>query len=308
GYETKILTFREIMKVPKRADMLLKQFSSKYDDFISNRMFSKIKAYLPELIIVTYRHVNPMLIGRLKKELPSRPIVIQINVDQLSTLRNQQVLASDYDYYFTKDPYMVQFMRSKAGLNAFYLPEAHNKNIHVKPNINKKELEEKIDIDVLVFGNIYPYRARIVQHLISKGIKVKLFGKRGTYFPNYLNSYFQNLFITGDKKSEFLYGAKIVFNNFHYAEIESANCKYFEINGIGAFQICDYKPTLKEYSSVDPERYTYKNIEEAVAKTNYFLKNPKERYAIAEEHYQFAIKHNTYQKRIEKIFSTIGFQ
>ena len=53
-------------------------------------------------------------------------------------------------------------------------------------------------------------------------------------------------------KSNLLFGSKIVFNNLHYAEIESVNCKFFEILGIGGFQICDYRPIINEYSKVDP--------------------------------------------------------
>lgn len=306
GYGSRILTFREVSNIPKRADILLKQVSGKYDEWVSKLMLKRIKKYAPNLIIVTYRHVHPSLIKQIKS-LKDAPIVIHINVDQLSTLRNQQVLASPFDFWFTKDPYMLSFMKDKAGLNAFYLPEAHNPNVHKRPNISKKEMEEKIGIDVLAFGNMYPYRWRIIEHLVSKGLSVKLFGKRGSYFPKSLEPYFEDIFITGDKKVDFLYGAKIVFNNFHFAEIESANCKYFEINGIGAFQVCDYKPTLSEYSSVDPSAYSYKNAEEAIEKINYFLHNEEERFRIAEENYQYAINHNTYQKRLEYVFSQIGF-
>jgi len=306
GYLPKILTFREILKAPKKADILLKQISSKYDAWVSKLMLKKIKQFNPELIIVTYRHVHPFLIQEIKN-IANAPKIIHVNVDQLSTLRNQQVLASPFDFWFTKDPYMLSFMREKAGLNAFYLPEAHNPKVHIRPEVSKKEMEDKIDIDVLAFGNMYPYRWRIMEHLIDKGLKVKLFGKRGSYFPKKLDPYFENLFITGDDKVNFLYGAKVVFNNFHFAEIESANCKFFEINGIGAFQICDYKPTLSQYSSVDPKRYTYTNAEEAIEKIEYFLKNREERYKIADEHYQYASKNNTYQKRLEYVFEKIGF-
>lgn len=48
-------------------------------------------------------------------------------------------------------------------------------------------------------------------------------------------------YIVGKEKARILYGAKIVFNNLHYAEIESVNNKFFEINGSGAFQLCDYR-------------------------------------------------------------------
>jgi hypothetical protein len=93
---------------------------------------------------------------------------------------------------------------------------------------------------------------------------------------------FRNEYITGDRKAEVLFGSKIVLNNFHYAEINSANVKFFEINGIGAFQLCDYKPVLEEYSAVDVEKFTYKTIDEAIEKIKYFLDQPLLRYGACE--------------------------
>ena len=51
------------------------------------------------------------------------------------------------------------------------------------------------------------------------------------------------------------------------------NVKFFEIGGIGAFQICDYKPIIQEYSIIDPEKFTYKNINEAIEKLDIILIN-----------------------------------
>ena len=89
----------------------------------------------------------------------------------------------------------------------------------------------------------------------------------------------------------------------HFAEIESVNCRFFEANGCGAFQLCDYKPILKEFLPIDHELVTFKTIDEGVDKVKYYLAHPKERYEIAERIYQYFINHYTYDHLIQYILN-----
>ena len=114
-----------------------------------------------------------------------------------------------------------------------------------------------------------------------------------SFFLSELESVYQHKYILGKEKSELLCGARIVFNNLHYAEIESVNNKFFEINGSGAFQLCDYRPILKDILPVDPEWVSYKSIDEAVEKILFYLKNPEKRHAISDLIYKhFQDKYN----------------
>jgi len=159
---------------------------------------------------------------------------------------------------------------------------------------------------VVAFGTMYPYRANMVSQLIRAGINVSLFGVPDKRFPKTeITRNFKNEYITGKRKAEVLMGSKIVFNNFHYAEIESVNVKYFEINGIGGFQLCDYKPTLEEYTKVPTSKYAYKTIDEAIDLIRYYLPRQEERFQIAQEQMEYFREHHTYEKRIEKIFRII---
>lgn len=171
----------------------------------------------------------------------------------------------------------------------------------------REDLEKEIAIDVTAFGTMYPYRARMVSELIKAGIHVSLFGVPDKRFPlPEITKNFRNEFITGSRKAEVLYGSKIVFNNFHYAEIESANAKFFEINGIGGFQLCDYRAVLNEYSAVDVEQVTFKTIEEAVEKIKYYLEHPEERYDIANAQMVHFHNNHTYEHRMKYIFENIN--
>ena len=240
-----------------------------------------------------------------KKALPNVPI-IHVNPDALTTFEQQQIFASPYDAYFTKDPFIADFMKDKMNLNAFYLPEALNPRVHKMPLQNRFEVEKKFGIDVVTFGTMYPYRAKMVGELINNGVNMTLFGTPDRRFPKpEIIKNFRNEFITGDRKAEIVFGSKIVFNNFHYAEINSVNVKFFEIAGIGGFQICDYKPTIEEYSIIPAEKFTYKNIHEAADLINHYLKNEKERHKLAQEQHDYFHLNHTYEHRIKQIMESI---
>ena len=162
---------------------------------------------------------------------------MQLNPDALSNLEKQQIIAADFDYYFSKEPYMVDTLRNKAGLNRHYLPEGFNPRIHRKPLIDKAEAERQTTIDVLVYGSLYAYRSRLIEQLLRAGIKLAVYGTEGPYLRPPVRQVVQSRYLVGDEKNQLLYGAKIVLNKFHYAEMTSVNQKYFEINGIGGFQL-----------------------------------------------------------------------
>lgn len=300
-----ILDLNEVIPVKYAINYNAIKYFKKYDEFIFQNLAKKIIEIKPDLVIGTYRFINPLCIKSIKKELPNTTI-IHVNPDALTTFELQQIFASPYDFFFTKDPYIVNFMKQKMDLNAKYLPEAFNPRMHQKPNINRIELEEKTNIDVLAFGYLYPYRVNMIKKLIDSGLNVTLFGKKDKrFFDPGLNKYFRNEWITGERKAELLYGSKIVFNNFHYAEIESVNCKFFEIYGSGAFQICDYRPTVDEYSKIDSTKFTFKSIGEAIELIKYYLDKPSQRHEMANIQYEHFMQNHTYENRVKQILETI---
>lgn len=305
GHDIFHVDISDVIRLPYKYNYWVSKLSKNYDELIFNKIANLVVENRPELVIATYRFINPLCIMKIKKGLLNVP-VIHVNPDALTTFEYQQIFATPYDAYFTKDPYIVRFMKDKMKLNAFYLPEALNKRLHKPVEIDRELMEDKISIDVVTFGTMYPYRAQMVSQLIDAGINFTLFGVNDKRFPNdKISRKFRNEYITGERKAEVIFGSKIVFNNFHYAEIESANVKYFEVNGIGGFQLCDYKPILKEYSPIDIEKVTFKNIDEAADKIKYYLKHPQERFAIANEQMLYFHNNHTYEHRMAELFSKL---
>jgi spore maturation protein CgeB len=307
GHTTRIIDPAAGMIAPAKLTYWVARFSDAYDRFVAERAASRIVANRPDLVLVVYRTMHPVLVDQLKQHLPGVPIV-QINPDALTNLEKQQIIASDYDYYFSKEPYLVDTLRDKAGLPAYYLPEGFNPRVHRKPAIDKVTAERDANIDVLVYGGLYAYRARMIEQLIQVGISVVVFGKEGPYLNATVKAAFRGRYLVGEEKNRLLYGARIVFNNLHYAEVTSANQKYFEINGIGAFQLCDYKPTLDEYSGVPTEEVTFRTMADAIDKIRYYLARPDERYALAETQHQHFLKHHTIDQRVRQVLHITGLQ
>lgn len=306
GNEVFHIDIKDIIPIPYKYNYFASKFFKYYDEFLFKNAAKLIIDTNPELVVCTYRFINPICIDIIKKALPNTK-VIHVNPDALTTFEYQQIFASSYDAYFTKDPYIVSFMRNKMDIkNTFYLPEAFNPRVHSTDSANREYLEKKIKIDVVAFGTMYPYRANMVSILNNKGINISLFGTPDKRFPkDEITSNFKNEYITGERKAEVLLGSKIVFNNFHYAEIESANVKFFEIAGIGGFQICDYKPVLKEYSKIDVEKFTFKTIDEAYELINYYLDKPQLRYDLANEQRIHFIENHTYEHRVQQLLNLL---
>ena len=286
----------------KKIDSALNLFSQKYVELINKSVLHEILEYNPDLVIGTYRHIHPLIVKGVKK---NKIKIIHVNPDAITTFQNQQIFVEPYDLYFTKDKFISSFMRDKMSLNAFTYNEAFNSRYHSSSIIDYKTAEEEINIDVLTFGNLYPYRNRMVKQLLDKNIDIKMFGHKTKYFPTYLNDCFQNRGIYGEEKAKKLSGSKIVFNNFHYAEIESVNNKFFEINGSGAFQICDYKPILHDLIPIDPKLVSFNNMNEAEKLIKHYLNNPEERYEIRSVMQEHFLKNYTYNNLVNHILSCV---
>jgi spore maturation protein CgeB len=305
GHQVKIVDIIDIVPLDYKYNYLLLKYLSNYDDYIFNKIAKLVIESEPDLVIGTYRFISPSCVKKIKKSLPKIPI-IHINPDALTSFERQQIFASPYDFYFTKDPYIVDFMVNKMNLNCHFLAEAFNPRVHKKVDINKELIEEKINIDVMAFGSMYPYRYNMIKKIVDAGINVTIFGKQDNrYYMPELKNNFKNEWISGDRKSELLLGSKILFNNFHYAEVNSVNGKFFECAGVGAFQICDYRDSISDFSSIDPEKFTFKNIDEAIDLIKHYLHNPKERADMSNKQYLHFLNNHTYEHRITKILDII---
>lgn len=293
----------KLKKITYTLDKLGRTYSDWYDKKVFLDLSGNVLSFNPELVVCVYRFIHPAFVSELKK---AGKMVIHVNPDAMTTLDHQQVFASNYDAWFTKDLYMERFMRNNMNLNVFHYNEAFNVRSHKRPNMTKEACECEVNIDVMTYGTLYPYRTRMLKQLLDAGIDLKLYGIAPNRFYNgEMEKAYQHKYITGEEKAKLLYGSKIVFNNMHYAEIEGVNCRFFEVNGSGAFQLSDYRPILHELLPIDPELVSFKSIDEGIEKIRYYLSHPEERYEIADKIYHHFIEHYTYDNLIKYILQKV---
>lgn len=298
-YDLNRFRMKRIRPYTQTIDKILRTYSDRYDVALFAKLFERVKDFSPELIICVYRFIHPSFVEQCKKEGAK---VIHINPDQLSTLEYQQIFASDYDVWFTKDSYMVSFMTRNMHLNAVRYNEAFNIRRHIKPEMGKFTCERDTNIDVLTYGTMYPYRCRMLKAVVDSGVNLKIFGvKPHRFYDHKLDSCYENKYIVGEVKARLLFGAKIVFNQMHYAEIESVNNRFFEANGCGAFQLSDYRPILHELLPIDPKMVSFRDIDEGIDKIKYYLNHDQERLDIAKTIYNYFVQHYTYDHLVKYI-------
>ena len=83
----------------------------------------------------------------------------------------QYNLASDYDVMFFKDQYIVDFVRKKLGKRCFLLPQAANPKWHRRIALTPAD-RERYGCDLTVAGNLYWYRALMMEPFLDYDVKL----------------------------------------------------------------------------------------------------------------------------------------
>ena len=194
-------------------DKLLRTYSDKYDKELFIKLAYKVNDYNPDLVICVYRIIHPIFVKKIKQ---FKKTIIHINPDSMMTLGYQQIFMSDYDVWFTKDPYILKFMKYNMHLNAVYYNEAFSARNNPKPDIPKHVMEEEVNIDVMTYGTMYPYRCKMLKCVLDEGINLKVFGViPNRFYMKELDSAYQHKYIVGAEKAKLLYGSKIIFNQIY---------------------------------------------------------------------------------------------
>ena len=81
-----------------------------------------------------------------------------------------------------------------------------------------------------------------------------------------------------------------------------------DILGCGGFLLSSYQPELAEYFTMDEEVVLYDSMEDAVAKTEFYLKHGDLRKSIAQRGYEKVKAEFNYPKQLQKMFDIAGLR
>lgn len=258
----------------------------------------------PDLVLVTYSKIPPQIIRELKNTCPGR--VVCWFADPIIELYRFYLIASPFDAWFVKEPFLARSLKDKLGLDAHYLPECCNPIWHRRVPLSPED-RLRYGCDVAAMGNLHYYRARMLEPFQNYDIRVW-----GNNCPGWLESgvrhHYTNQYVAEQEKAKALLGSKIVINTMKFLEIEAVNCSLFEVAGCGAFQIADWKPALPELFQPESEIVTFRTGGELKEKVDYYLAHPEERHEIADRAYARAHREHTYEIRLKKMFEVLGVQ
>src|SRR5665647_1636694 len=75
NHQVTIFDISDVMPIEYTKNLYAIRFFKKYDEYIFKTLARKIIENKPDLIIATYRFINPLCIKIIKKSLPHTPII-----------------------------------------------------------------------------------------------------------------------------------------------------------------------------------------------------------------------------------------
>jgi spore maturation protein CgeB len=252
-----------------------------------------------ELVIVLEQRLMPDIVRQLRRNGIK---VAMWFPDSLLNMGRQLMLMSPYDAVFLKDPYLVKRLGAVLDLPLFYLPEACNPRRHRPLGI------PGTDPYLVMAGNMYPSRIRLLERLLSHGIPLRLYGGR---FPRWvgktpLREAHAGRCVFGEEKARVYRSAAGVLNNLHPAEIEGVNARLFEAAGCGAAVLTEFRPTLPDLFAIDDEVLAFRDFDELLAQATRLLNEPALGAKIGDAAAARAHESHRYEKRLAVIVEKLS--
>jgi spore maturation protein CgeB len=222
--------------------------------------------------------------------------------DSVLNMGRQLMLLAPYDAVFLKEPLVVDRLRAVLDLPLFYLPEACN------PRWHRPLATPGTEPYLVIAGNMYPSRVRLLERLHAAGIPLKLFGPA---FPRWtgrtpLRAVHAGRLVFGEEKAHVYRSAAAVLNTLHPTEIHGVNARLFEAAGCGAAVLTEYRPTLPELFAIGEEVLAFRDFDELVTQATRLLNECGLCAKIGDAAAARARETHTYRQRLEVIVEKLS--
>ena len=178
--------------------------------------------------------------------------------DAIVNMGRQLMLLAPYDALFFKEPHLVDRLRANLDLPVYYLPEGCN------PQWHRPLVPAGTQPHLIVAGNMYPSRVRLLERLMAKGVPLKLYGSK---FPRWLGETSLRRAHAGcsvfrEDKARAFRSAAGVLNTMHPGEVSGVNARLFEATGCGAAVLTEFRSSVPELFAVGAEVLAYHDFDE----------------------------------------------
>lgn len=222
--------------------------------------------------------------------------------DSLANLGRQLMLLAPYDALFFKEPHLVERLRANLDLPVYYLPEACN------PRWHRPLAPAGTEPYLVLAGNMYPSRVRLLERLIAKGVPLKLYGGG---FPRWLGQTPARRAHTGrclfrEDKAGVFRSAAGVLNTMHPAEITGVNARLFEAAGCGAAVLTEFRPAVPELFAVGQEVLAFRDFDDLVGQASRLLNETGLTTRLGDAAARRAHRDHTYDLRVAVILEKVA--
>jgi len=252
-----------------------------------------------EIIINLDSYLVPSVVTRLRN---SGARVAFWFPDHVANLRRQLMLLAPYDAIFFKEPFLTDRLRAMLDLPVYYLPEACN------PRWHRPVAQAGTEPYLVIAGNMYPSRVRLLDRLIAKGIPLRLYGGG---FPRWIGETAARTVHTGHyvaraEKARVFRSAAGVLNTMHPSELSGVNVRLFEAAGCGAAVLTEFRPTVPELFAVGKEVLAFHDFDDLVEQASMLLSERGLTARLGDAATQRAHRDHTYDLRVTAILEKLS--
>ncbi|WP_152657830.1 glycosyltransferase [Oceanobacillus sp. CFH 90083] len=187
--------------------------------------------------------------------------------------------------------------RRQSQHQVFFLPQFANTSIFKDYN-NEKTIDLML-LGEISFPNIYPLRARILQHYKDNPA---FFNRPHPGWRNFTREQEDKAFI-GENYARTINQAKLFFACGSVRQV--VTFKYFEVPACRTLLMAPALPELAEIGLIPGKHFVDINTENFSEKAKYYLKNTKEREKITEAGYRFVHNHHSTAHRANQLIDQI---
>jgi spore maturation protein CgeB len=287
------------IRLVNRAAGLARQALPRLDEHAQDRIVQAALAADCEIIINVDSNLVPSVVTRLR----SRGARVAFWFpDHVANLGRQLMLLAPYDAIFFKEPFLTERLRAMLDLPVYYLPQACN------PHWHRPVVQAGTEPCLVIAGNMYPSRVRLLDRLIAKGIPLRLYGGG---FPRWIGetacrAAHTGRIVTCEEKAQVFRSAAGVLNTMNLAEVNGVNVRLFEAAGCGAAVLTEFRSTVPELFAVGEEVLVFHDFDECVEQATRLLNEPGLTQRLGDAATRRAHRDHTYDLRVTAILEKLS--
>lgn len=268
------------------------QLRRRYGLTVMNKiLLETVFRYNPDVMFFVI--VNDKISGEVLKEITdnTRTITINFNSDDHWRFDNfTRFWADKFNWNITTHYDSIEKYRNIGYESVIYSQWACNHYLY-------RPLKTPKLYDVTFIGQPHGIRRDFIEKLTKAGIKVDIWGSG---WGNGRVSLMEMVKIYNQSK------INLNISTASTSNVNQIKGRDFEVPGTGSFLLTGHSEELTHYYKPGQDIETYQNVDEAIDKIRYYLKNEAERESIASNGLTATLQSNTYEIRFNKIFENCG--